>query len=140
MPLFLVRYVITHLGHHGPEIVKERSHNALLVDSPTRVDAFATAYDYLSRQSLAVSTKLTNEYKGLDWNPDEDGTTAEPLNYCDMSDKDIDEIKSRGVPVDEFEGNTDIVSITEHKPKVLGHVISAEHQHVTDRNALSEAK
>lgn len=100
MPVFLVRYVVTHFGHYGPEIVKEHARHALLVDSPTRVDAFVTAYDHLSHQSLAVSTMLTNRYKAIEWDPEKGESTAEPLNHCDMSDKDLDELKSRGVPVD----------------------------------------
>ncbi len=117
MPLFLVRYVVTHVGHSGPEIVREKAQHALLVDAPTRVDAFATAYDHLSRKNLAVSTKLTNSYKDL---------TETTLNYCDMSDQDLEELKTRGIPVDEFEGSTGIRSISEHMPQVRGRVVSAE--------------
>jgi hypothetical protein len=117
MPLFLVRYAVTHVGHSGPEIVREKAHHALLVDAPTRVDAFATAYDHLSRKNWAVSTMLTDSYKDL---------TETTLNHCDMSDQDLEELKTRGIPVDEFEGNTSIHSVTEHTPQVRGHVISAE--------------
>jgi hypothetical protein len=126
MPLFLVRYVVVHVGHYGSEIIKERAHHALLVDSPTSVDAFVTAYDYLSRQGFAVSTMLTDKYKALEWNPDEPNAITEPTNHCGMSDKDLDELKLKGIAVDKFEGSVMIISITEHKPKVLGHVVSAQ--------------
>lgn len=128
MPLFLARYTVTHIGHHGPEIAREVAHHAFLIDAPTRVDAFATAYDHLSRKSLAVSTMLTNRYKHL---------TEDSLNYCGMSNQDLKELKTRGVPVDKFEGSTSIISITEHTPEVRGCVVAAEPQQSKRADARS---
>ncbi len=111
---YLVRYIWVIEGRYGSELDTRKQMGALLVEAPSRVDAFAVAYDHLTRAGYAIDTNFTNDY--------DEG------NRLEMTDNDLKLLRELGVPVDKHGGSTTVVSLTTHSMTLRGKVLSQENE------------
>lgn len=85
------------------------NHRALVVESPSKVDAFCVAVDYLTKSGLRIR--------------------RDELHTSVLTDEEVSDATERGVPRQMFnsgsKGDVAIIAVGPYKLKTLGQVIQA---------------